>query len=217
MDEPPRRGDASRRAYVDVLRDGYTVVRRDHALLSMVCLQVVLMSAWAGFALLSQPFLARHGVPLGLFGVLSSAVMLASAVTGLASGRFVRRVGIARAFVAALVGAVSGLALLAAVDEVWAFVGFALTAAAIGVVHPAGISYVNERVDSSVRATVMSVAPFGESIATAITNTGAGVLGEASLRLAFAVLALVTALVGAAAFAAWWAADRAAPTRTVGP
>lgn len=207
MQEPPRAGSSERRGYGAVLREGLAIVRRDAALRNMVFLQVVLMSAFAGFALLAQPFMADHGVPLSLFGVMSSAVMLVSAGTGLLSGRFVRAVGISRAFAIAVVGAAGGLVLLAVVDHVGAFVGFGLTAAAIGIVHPAGAAYVNERAESSVRATVLSLAPFGESVAIAIANTSAGVLGDASLQVAFATLGVGIGVGGGFAYVAWRAAD----------
>jgi len=210
MQEPPR-ATTTRRGYTEVLREGFAIVRREHALRNMVFLQVVLMSAWAGFSILSQPFLQQHGVPLSLYGVASGAVMLLSGATGLVSGRVVRWIGISKALVVAMVGAVAGLAMLALVDHVVAYAGFAITSAAIGLVQPASIAYVNDRVDSSARATVMSLSPFGQSIAIALTNTAAGVLGDASPQLAYAILAGFIGISGTISFAAWRSADRAMP------
>lgn len=205
--EPPRALSSTRRGYLQVLRDGLAVVRRDGSLRGMVLLQVVLMSGWAGSAVLSQPFMAQHGVPLSWFGVLSATIMIASALSGLSSGRVVRAIGITRALVVALIGTAGGLLLLAAVDHLGAFAGFAITAAALSVVQPAAQAYVSDRADASVRATVLSLAPFGQSIAIAIANTAAGVLGDESLRVAFGALGVTIGLGGVGAFLLWRAAD----------
>jgi len=207
MQEPPRLSASAHRSYLDVLREGLAVVRRDAGLRGMVLLQIVLMSGWAGSAVLSQPFMAQHGVPLSWFGVLSASIMLASAGAGFASGRVVRAIGITRALVVSVAGTAGGLLLLGAVDHLGAFAGFVVTAGALSVVQPAAQAYVSDRTGAGVRATVLSLAPFGQSIAIAIANTAAGVLGDASMRLALGTLGVTIGLAGVAAFLVWRAAE----------
>jgi MFS family permease len=205
LQEPPALAATVRRGYLDVLREGLAVVRRDGQLRGMVLLQVILMSGWAGSAVLSQPFMAQHGVPLSMFGVLSASIMLASAGSGFVSGRVVRAIGITRALLVSVIGTAGGLLLLGAVDHVGAFTGFVVTAAALSVVQPAAQAYVSDRTEAGVRATVLSLAPFGQSIALA--NTAAGVLGDASLRVAFGALGAAIGIAGAVAFLVWRGAE----------
>jgi len=82
-----------------------------------------------------------------------------------------------------------------------------VTAGALSVVQPAAQAYVSDRTEAGVRATVLSLAPFGQSIAIAIANTAAGVLGDASLRLALGTLGVTIGLAGVAAFLVWRAAE----------
>ena len=72
---------------------------------------------------------------------------------------------------------------------------------------PATRAYINDRTESNIRATVLSFAPFGESIAFAIAATVAGVVADVDLRLAFGVSAVSVAVTSGAMYLLWLRAD----------
>ena len=157
-------------------------------------LQVSLSGVFPAFFLLSQPFLDGHGVPLAIFGVLAIPVHLARTGAGLISGRLTRRIGLPSTLALAVAGAVAGLMCLATIDHVGAFAGLAVAMAAVAIAMPAIGAYVNERTESHVRATVLSVAPMGTSLMMGAMSVAAGTVAAQSLRLSFGVMALAIAL-----------------------
>jgi MFS family permease len=191
------------------LRNGVGAVWRSKELRSILMLEVALMGTLPAFFLLSQPFLDAHGVSLALFGVLAIPVHVARTAAGLLSGRITRRFGLASTLGAAVVGAVAGLLILSAVDHVIAFAGLAIAMAAVSMALPAIGAYVNERTDSGVRATVLSVAPMGTSVTMAVMSVAAGTIGAHSLRLAFGAMAVAIAVVGGASFLSWLSTTQA--------
>ena len=70
--------------------------------------------------------------------------------------------------------------------------------------------YVNDRTESSIRATIMSIVPLGTSLTFMLVGPFAGIVGDASLRLAFGGMAVAVLLGAGGAFLAWHAAERRA-------
>ncbi|HXK34467.1 MAG TPA: MFS transporter [Dehalococcoidia bacterium] len=213
IEEPPRRARDATLTLVSTLSTGLRVVRRSPELRSMLLLQVSLSGVFPAYFLLSQPFLDHHDVSLALFGVLAVPVHLARTAAGLLSGRATRRLGLATTLWLAVGGAVSGLLVLALVDHVVAFAGLAVAMAAVALSLPAIGTYVNERTDSHVRATVLSVAPMGTSVMMALTSMSAGAIGAASLRLGFGAIAVAVGVCAAWNLLTWMATSGALPER----
>lgn len=207
MQEPPRASDRVRASYLETLGGALEAVRNDAALRWMLLLQIALFGAQPAFFLLAQPFMREHGVPLALFGVLIAPVHLAWALSGLVSGRAVRRFGLKGTLGGAIVTGTAGLLVLTAVDHVAAFVGLAATMAAAGIAFPAIGSYVNDRTASEVRATVLSIAPLGSSVVLGVAGVGAGALAQRSLQLAFGSMAVAVLVAAGGCFLAWLGAD----------
>lgn len=208
MQEPPRRPHISKLTLAGTLHEGVREVWRNPHLRSIVFLQVALSGTYPAFFLLSQPFLDEHGVSLALFGVLAIPVHLAQTGGGVLSGRITRRVGLPATLGAAIACTAGGLALLAVVDHVVAFAGLALAMGAVSIARPAIGSYINDRTESHVRATVLSVGPMGTSIMMGMVSIGAGSIAAVSLRLGFGTMALAVLLAAGASYAAWLAANK---------
>jgi MFS family permease len=210
MQEPPWREHLVERLTItETLHRGVTEVWRNRPLRNIVLMEVALTGCFPAFFLLGQPFLRSHDVPLGLFGVLMVPVLLGRTVAGLSSGRVTRRIGLPAVLAIALTGAVGGLVLLAVVDHVAAFVGLGIALGAVALALPAIGAYINERTDSHVRATVLSLAPMGSSLAMASLSMAAGLIGDESLRLAFGLLAATILVTAGACLLAWRAAHGA--------
>lgn len=207
MQEPPVHAHARRLGLADTLRTGLREAWRSPPLRSMILLQVALTGAFPAYFLLSQPFLQQHNVPLAMFGVLGVPVQLARMGGGLVSGRATRRFGMLATLWAAVIAAGAGLLLLALVDHVVAFAGMALTFAGVALALPAIGGYINDRTETSVRATVLSVAHMGTSLTMGVAALASGLIAESSLQLGFAVMALTVTAGSAACIVAWTAAD----------
>src|SRR5690606_21361914 len=144
--------------------------------------------------------LRQHEVPLALFGVLDVPARLLGAGAMILSGRWIRRVGMSRALVISIVIPVAGLLVLGGVNHVAAFVGFGLVQFGTGLALPAISAYVNDRTESHVRATILSIAPLGSSLSFGIIGPVVGATGDASLQLAFVVMAVLIAIAAGAIF-----------------
>jgi MFS family permease len=217
MEEPPQHRHARTMSVAQTLRTGVAAVWHDRQVRSIILLQMALSGVFPAFFLLSQPFFDAHGVPLALFGVLLIPVYLARTGAGLISGRLTRRIGLPSTLALSVAGSVAGLSCLATIDSVWAFAGIAVANASVAIALPAIGAYVNERTESHVRATVLSVAPMGTSIMIGAMSVLAGAVAAQSLRLSFGAVALVTLLFAGASFTAWLAAHGAAPRREIEP
>lgn len=208
--EPPRASLTSvPLGYRQTLGTAFRALRKRAALRSVIIYEIAITSFFPAHFLLAQPFLGHHGVSLALFGVLFVPVQLSGAGMMLLSGRATRWLGIHRLLLGSLVAIVAGLTLLATVDHVAAFAGLALAQAGFGLAAPAIGAYVNERTESEVRATILSVSPLGTSLAFMIVAPVAGVVGDGSLQLGFGVMAAGILVAAGLAYLAWRRADAA--------
>lgn len=215
--EPPRSTvTTAPLGYAGTLTTAFRALRRRPSLRNVILFEIALTTFFPAHFLLGQPFLSEHGVSLALFGVLFVPVQLAGAGMMLLSGRAVRWLGIRRLLLVSLTAVVAGLAVLAAVDHVVAFAGLAVAQAGFGLAAPAIGAYVNDRTESEVRATILSVAPLGTALTFTIVAPVAGVLGDGSLQLGFGVLAGVILAGAGAAYLAWRRADTRDATRALG-
>jgi hypothetical protein len=186
----------ARLGYRETLAVAIATVRANPLLRYALLFQIALVAAFEADILLLQPFLAAQGVPLALFGLLQVPVRLGHIVGSVAAARVLRATGVFGIAGGTLTLAAGGLALLAIVDHPLAFAGFIAVQIAMGALLPGVGAYVNDRTDSRIRATILSVVPLGMSISFALTGPLLGIAGNVSLRLAFggmAVLILATA------------------------
>ena len=208
MQEPPRViGAHAHLRYTETLSTALEALRRNRLVRYALLGQITLETAMIASILLTQPFLRQHGVGLAWFGLLQSPVALAGAAAAIASARVARLLDIHRLAACALGTIVGGLVLLASIDHPAAFVGFIAIHVALGLANPTITGYVNDRTDSNIRATIMSVVPLGTSITFMIVGPFAGIVGDASLRLAFAGMAIALALAAGASLLLWRAAE----------
>ncbi len=212
MQEPPRATVTGKpHSYAETFRTAMSALRADPALRWMIALEISLMATFPAHFMLAQPFLGEHEVSLALYGVFEVPVRLLGAGALVMAGRWMRYAGMSRGLLTSIALAVTGLLVLAGVDHLSAFVGFGIVQLGTGLAFPAISAYINDRTESRVRATILSVAPLGSSLVYVAVAPMAGMAGDASLRFAFA---LTAALIGVACGSIWFAwrrAERAAP------
>lgn len=207
MREPPRKGGV-RPSYVATLRGAFAALRARAAVRWAILFEVAIASSRPANAILFQPFLARHDVPVAWFGAAIVPVALGAVVGSIGSARVVQTFGIQRTFALSLVGSIASLVVLATVDSIWALTAYPLFMASLSLGGPALSGYVNTRTESALRATVLSVAPLGIAVVFSMTAAGAGIIGDAHLLEAYAALAATLAILGGGAYAMWLRADR---------
>lgn len=211
MQEPPRRGGTTHLGYRETLRGAWRVLRDRAALRWAILFEVTIGAAAPAHFLLLQPFLARHAVPLAWYGIALAPSGFAHAAGSIASARLARRLGLRRTMLLGLVAIVAALLALAAVDAAWMLPAFWVAQFATGAVEPALGGYINDRTESAVRATVLSVAPLGFSLVVMFASPLAGITADIHLALGFAALATVVGLGAGAAFTLWRHADARDP------
>lgn len=211
MQEPPRRGPTRHLHYLDTLRGAWAVLRDRAALRWAIAFDVMLAAAAPANFLLMQPFLAQHHVPIVWFGVAFAPSGFAHAAGAIVSARLSRRFGLRRTLGGSLIAVVAALLMLAAIDAVWLLPAFWVAQFALGAAVPVLSGYVNDRTESDVRATVLSVSPLGFSLITMFASPLAGITGDQHLGLGFASLAAVVAVGAGTAFALWQRADAREP------
>ena len=144
---------------------------------------------------LTQPYLIDRGVEVGVwFSALQVPLFVAGIVGALLAPRLVARDSSTRPLVlGGLLGA-AGCFALAATPGMAAFIALPLVVGMGGALHPIGSGYVNRRVDSARRATVLSISGMGMSVTMAVL---APVLGFATdswgVWAGFAISGSVTA------------------------
>lgn len=212
MQEPPRvLGTQGHLPYAETLRTAWDVLRRNRLVRYAVLTQIFVTTALGASFLLVQPFLQEHRVDIGLFGLLQAPAAMAGAGASILSARLARALGVLRLGWLTLLLTIGGLLVVAAIDHVLAFAGIVAVQIAIGAATPAITGYVNDRTDSNIRATMMSVVPLGTSLTWALTGPFAGTLGDASLPLAFGAMAAVILASAGASLLLWQRAERATP------
>ena len=216
MQEPPRvLGAHGHLRYVDTIRTAFTALRTNRLVRYALLAQIAIGTAMIASILLQQPFLKEQGVSLAWFGVLQTPASLAGALAAIFSARAARALGIHRLTAVSITTIVGGLLLLAGVDHPGAFVGFIAMQLALGIAGPAISGYVNDRTESNIRATIMSLVPLGTSLTFMFVGPFAGIVGDASLRLAFAGMAVAILLAAGSFLALWRTAERDAPPEVV--
>lgn len=211
MDEPERvssEQDGAGTTYARTLANATRLVWRSPALRYIILFSVVVnlgaMTEW----ILLQPFLAAHDVPVGLFGLVIVPIRLAAIAGSLGGYRYFELLGIRQALAGTFIATLGGLLLLALVDHVAAVAGVVAIQFANALRRPSVNAYINERTSSAVRATVLSVTPFGMSLSLVLTLPFVGLAADDGIRMAFGLLEGVILLVGGGALLLWLRADR---------
>ncbi len=157
--------------------------------------------------LLQQPWLAAHGVATANLGLWQAPVQAAEMLAALAAGWLLSRLGERGAFLALPVTlCLCGVA-LAGIDHVWIAVAFLGVALVRGLHNPVLAGYINTRIESTHRATVLSVQSVVGNVTMAIAWPLAGAVADAcGLQAAFLMYASATLVLGVGMLLLW---DRA--------
>lgn len=154
-------------------------------------------------SILKQPFLREHGVAVGMLGLYSVPGTLLTMFAGLVAHRVLRSIGVSRVFMLVPLGVIGVATGLGAWDSLGAFVFYPLLGLVFGFSQPAISGYLNDRIPSAQRATILSMYQLLFSLLLAPLEPFTGVIADRSLTAAFQVLAITTALLAAPLLLLW--------------
>ena len=157
--EPPHReAGAAPAPYLQGLREAGRTIRATPAVLALMPLGAVLTTCPMVMIILVQPFLLSHDFTVGWeFSLLQVPMWLASVLGGLLAFRLLRLAGMPGALGVVALLATLGFAGAAVWDHTGALAFIALIPLARSVTGPLTIGYINHRVPSDQRATVLSL------------------------------------------------------------
>ena len=210
MREPMRAPERARDPYLSTLLAGAREAWRRPPLRYVFAFSGIIGASAAGpLILLQQPWLAAHGVGTARLGLWQGPVQAAEIFAALAAGRLLSRLGERRAFLAVPLTLFLCCAALAGIDRRSAAVAFLGVASMRGLHNPLLAGYVNRRIESSRRATLLSVQSVAGNVAMAVAWPLAGVAADAfGLPGAFLMYAFGALALGGGALLLWDRADR---------
>lgn len=133
-----------------------------------------------------QPFLVRHGVALDFVGLWQTPARIAAILGALLAYRWVAAFGERRVFIMMPALTVGSFALLGAWDSLWAMMAFPMLNFVAFATRPALTDYLNRRVPTGQRATVVSLTNMAYALVLVPIAPLLGTLADhASLTAAF--------------------------------
>lgn len=178
-----------------------------------IAIAALVFASAPAISILSQPFLRSHGVDIGAMGWF----LLPASVLGMAAAFFAYRITArvnVRYVVALLPLAIAGAVLaMGAWNSLWAFGFFAVVAVANAMAHPALSDYINRRVRSSYRATVLSFNQLLMSLLVAPLVPLVGFIGDnAGISTAYRIVAMLLLVTAVPLLLLWLRSLRDEPT-----
>lgn len=209
MHEPRHTLAALPERYFQTLFHGVRDVWRAPALRYIVLFSGILsLGAFAPTIVFEQIFLDDHGVSTGALGLWQAPARAAGMLAALGAGSLLARAGEKRAFFAMPVTVAIGCFALAGVDSLWIFPAFFLLGAVHGLLQPLLGTYMNKRIPSDRRATMLSVQSLAASVALALQPIGGYVADTWGLQAAFLMYGLFTLVGGLWALLLWDRSER---------
>jgi MFS family permease len=211
MHEPAHDPHEHREAYLEMVGNGIRDAWRQPALRYIIIFAALVSTATFTPMLFLQPFLDQHMVDTGDLGIWQAPVRGLGILSALAAFRVVATMGQRASFAAMPIALGGGMLVLASFDARWAYAAFLPMGIVAGMMNPVFATYVNRRIPSSRRATMLSVQSVVASIMLAcIEPLGGLTADQLGLQGLFLVLAVATIVTAPIVFALWQRAEAAA-------
>lgn len=207
--EPRRRETGPKPGYFQLMRHGVGYALSRPRLRAVIVLGALVQGLSFAVMTMTQPFLSHHGVPIGAFGLLITALSISAMSGALLSHRIAARLG-ARSAIYAACGLIAVAALvLGVVDAFGAFVAFAFLRFGLATFFPIVSELVNRDSTDDIRATVASMTTMGTSVTGAVAKPAMGAIADRSvISNAFLANAVAMVALGGLALLAWTRASR---------
>lgn len=144
-------------AYVQIVRDAAGIVRRQSAVRYSILFFGLITVGNIAPIFFFQPFLSHHGVSTGEVGLWQTPMRIGGIVAALSAHWIILTLGERRTFYLMPAALICSYLLLAAWDSMYAQVAFPVMTFVVILSQPAVTDYLNRRVPSEQRATVLSL------------------------------------------------------------
>lgn len=203
--EPPRLDEGERqRPYLDEVKEAFGIAFSRPPVRAMLLLSAAVMGVGTSIIFLEQPFLRDHGVPVAFFGLIIAPGQLLAIAAAVLSYRATRALGLSRMVLFMPVPVLITAAGLGLIDHVAAFAFYPITTAGLALIFPLVSDYLNRRIPSSHRATVLSIHQMIFSVIIAVVEVLVlWVGGEFGLPMAYRVAGAIMVLLAVPLFAVW--------------
>jgi MFS family permease len=204
MHEPRGEHDESRDHYFQTLARGIRQAWDQPTLRYVIAYSGVLVAATFTPLVFQQPFLNHHGIGTGSLGFWQAPVRGVGILSALAAHRFLSRMGQKGALFALPVTLALCYVALAGIDHAWAFGAFLGVGLVAGAGNPILATYVNKRIPSERRATILSVQSVAGNFALAGSQPIAGLIADhLGLRALFLTAGVATLVLMSAILVLW--------------
>lgn len=208
MHEPKLAHEESHESYFQTLLSGIRDAWEQASLRYIILYSGILYTASFALMVFQQPFLSHYGVATGDLGLWQAPVRGAGIISALLAHQFLARTGQRGAFFALPVTLVMCSFALVGIDHSWVFVAFLGVGVVAGMQNPLLATYINKRIPSERRATMLSVqSVVGNFIFAGVQPLGGFVADTWGLRAVFLMFGLLTAVFGLAVIYAWSRAE----------
>ncbi len=190
-------------SYGEIIRESATLVRRNAAVRYSLLYFGVMTVAAVGTIFFFQPFLVRHGASLGSVGLWQTPMRVAGIAGALAAHGIIRRFGERWTFWTAPAAVAAAYFVMAGWDSMYAQAMFPVMNFVAILMQPAVTDYLNRRVSSEQRATVISLTNLIRSVVLVPSAPAMGALAQESLALGFLAGGAIIAVLGLPVMLLW--------------
>jgi predicted MFS family arabinose efflux permease len=191
-----------------MVRTGIRDAWRAPALRYIILFSGVLGAATFASMIFVQPFLDGHGVETENLGLWQAPLRGAGVIAALLVSQLVAGMGQRGAFFAMPVAIAIAMFALAGIDALWVFGVFIAVGMVAGSMNPILATYINRRIPSERRATMLSVQSVVASLILAGVEPASGALADAvGLRGMFLALGMMTVVIGGGTLLLWHQAE----------
>ena len=195
--------EVPRPSYGKIISESFAIVRQQPAVRYGILYFGLITVGSIGPIFFFQPFLVEHHVNLGEVGLWQTPMRIAAVVGALVAHRLITSAGERRTFYGMALMIVASYALLASWDSVYAQVAFSVMNAMVVLSQPTVTNFLNRRVPSEHRATVISLTNLVRSAILIPSAPLLGALAESSLAAAFAAGGVIIAVLGLPLLVLW--------------
>ena len=190
-------------SYGKIISESFAIVRQQPAVRYGILYFGLITVGSIGPIFFFQPFLVEHHVNLGEVGIWQTPMRIAAVVGALAAHRLITSAGERRTFYGMVLMIVASYALLASWDSVYAQVAFPVMNAMVVLSQPTVTNFLNRRVPSEQRATVLSLTNLARSAILIPCAPLLGALADVSLGASFAAGGVIVAVLGLPLLVLW--------------
>lgn len=207
--EPPRAEGEDQANYFATIKVAFGVAFGRPAVRMMMLLMAAVMGIGVSMIILQQPFLSSHDVRYALFGFFLTPGQLLSIAGALLAYRLVHTLGVSGVIVLMPLAVLTTALGLGLIDHLAAFAFYPLTTLTFAMSFVVMSDYLNRRIPSTNRATILSIQNMIFSLTVAGIEPLLGWIGDNwGLPMAYRTAGILVVVVGAPLLMLWLRAHR---------